>query len=50
MPHMAGPSIDRREYCVLNLVRDIRTVLANPNTSVETDVDMEYASRMTVIK
>ena len=50
MPHMGGPSIDRREYCVLNLVRDIRTVLANPNACVETDVDMEYASRMTVIK
>lgn len=47
MPHMGGPSIDRREYCVLNLIRDIKTILADPSVPVETDVDMEYASRMT---
>ena len=47
MPHMGGPSIDRREYCVLNLIRDIKAVLADPSVAVETDVDMEYASRMT---
>lgn len=47
VPHIAGPTFDRRQYVTLALLRDIKKWL-NGETDVECKIELEYAKNMTV--
>ena len=46
IPHMGGPTIDRREYVVLELVNDIRKFI-DGETELAMAISSEYAKNMT---
>jgi phosphoglycerate dehydrogenase-like enzyme len=45
IPHMAGPTIDRRKFVTLGLIEDIQRLLRNEK--LEYEISREYAARMT---
>ena len=45
IPHMAGPTIDRRKFVTLGLIEDIQRMLRNEK--LEYEISREYAERMT---
>lgn len=47
IPHMGGPTIDRRQYCVIKLCEDIKKYL-NGNRDIETLVSLEHVQNMTM--
>lgn len=46
LPHIAGPTFDRREYVMLALIRDIRKWM-NGETDLECRIEKSYAANMT---
>ena len=47
IPHMGGPTIDRREYVVFQLIEDIQSVLKGETDGVEGIITADYAKNMT---
>ena len=48
MPHMAGPTIDRRQYCVTKLVEDIHKLLSGEAIeNLETYIPLAHVANMT---
>ena len=48
MPHMGGPTIDRRAYCTMTLVDDIQKLLAGTKVEeLETYIPLSHAANMT---
>lgn len=45
IPHMAGPTIDRRKYVTIGLIEDIQSMLENK--SMKYEISREYAALMT---
>lgn len=46
IPHMGGPTIDRRQYCVIRLCQDI-VKYNQGKTDIETLIPLEYVKNMT---
>ncbi len=46
LPHMGGPTIDRRQYCVIKLCQDI-VKYNQGNTDIETFIPLEHVKNMT---
>ncbi len=48
LPHMGGPTIDRRQYCVTKLVDDIKKLMAGEKLeNLETYIPLSHVANMT---